>query len=165
MADAYKIRQKDQQLSCTYVYYISFIYYLFLYLYAYIHTHTHHSLWADGRTECEVGRCFLFFSIYLYDISHLKGNTPRTHSYAFYHTRARARARVCVRVCARACVCARARVCVRVCVCVCVRVCVYHESARTKPYCFKLKFQSKLKTENIISVSADNLSYHRLLKI
>ena len=57
MAEAYKIRQKDHQ-SCTYVYYI------YIYLFIYMHTHTHHSLWADGRKEDEVGRCFLSLSIY-----------------------------------------------------------------------------------------------------
>ena len=59
MAEAYKIRQKDHQLFCTYVYYI------YIYLHAY--THTHRSQWADGRKESEVGRCFLSCS--KYDIS------------------------------------------------------------------------------------------------
>ena len=136
------------------------IYHLFItYFFIYMHTYTHTHTTVYGRMVARSAKLEdVFFSFpYIYMTYHISKAIHQELTATLFTIRARARA--------RACVCARARVCVRVCVCVCVRVCVYHESARTKPYCFKLKFQSKLKTENIISVSADNLSYHRLLKI
>ena len=107
MVEVYKIGQKCHQLSCTYVYYL----YLYIYIYMHTHTHTHHSLWADGRKESEVGRCFLSLSIYM--TYHISKATDQELVATVFTIRLR-----------RVCVC-RGGLCVGVCVCVCIYIYIY----------------------------------------
>jgi hypothetical protein len=94
------------------------------------HTHTHTYIYiyipqsmgglSQGKRRWKI---FSFLFHVIHNTSHIKGNRPRSHSFAFYHT---------------------------------LFVCVYHKSARTKLYSFRLKNKPKLTKDNISSVSTDD---------